>query len=389
MAKKQLAAPSAPFWLVTFSDMMSLLVCFFVLIISFSTTDQKRFYEVTGSLKDAFGVDTVSLLTKIVEVDGVPFLKQDRRLIPLPMAVVATARVTQEGDVNCGEGQEGNLSPQTEFEDVESATDQATAANWSLADLGMQETEQENDPVENPEAQDQTPVYGRMETEITERSRPVQFQGKPEMAERDPSDTGPHSIVEAPPRQPQNPRDTTNPDALSDPRLVEDPDAIVQESAPPDPEMIAARREIAERLNAILAPEVEEGLLTVEERQGEITVTFPSTATFASGSDAIISQEMLVAIDRVADVVSTATGEIQVIGHTDNVPINTARFPSNWELSAFRAISVLRRLEARGSFDRGRLSVMGMADTEPVAPNDTVENRARNRRVEIVIRNPT
>jgi type VI secretion system protein ImpK len=75
-----------------------------------------------------------------------------------------------------------------------------------------------------------------------------------------------------------------------------------------------------------------------------------------------------------------------VIGHTDNVPIRTLRFSSNWELSKARAESVARLLAAR--VDPGRLAVDGVGDTDPIAPNDTPKGQARNRRVEIILHVP-
>lgn len=80
-------------------------------------------------------------------------------------------------------------------------------------------------------------------------------------------------------------------------------------------------------------------------------------------------------------------GNFRVEGHTDNVPINTIRFPSNWELSAARATSVLRYFRDEVGFAENRFAISGYADTQPVDTNDTPEGRARNRRVEIIVEN--
>ena len=79
-------------------------------------------------------------------------------------------------------------------------------------------------------------------------------------------------------------------------------------------------------------------------------------------------------------------GRIKVQGHTDNIPINSARFRSNWELSSARAVSVAHQLMRGDYIDQDRFEVTGFADTRPLAPNDNPDNRARNRRVEVVIR---
>ena len=79
-------------------------------------------------------------------------------------------------------------------------------------------------------------------------------------------------------------------------------------------------------------------------------------------------------------------GDIAVEGHTDDIPINTEQFRSNWDLSAERALSVAHELFKDEEINPGRFMVVGYADTRPLAPNDDWKNRARNRRVEIVIR---
>jgi chemotaxis protein MotB len=85
-----------------------------------------------------------------------------------------------------------------------------------------------------------------------------------------------------------------------------------------------------------------------------------------------------------APVLARAPTKLRVEGHTDDVPIRSSQFPSNWELSTARAISVIRYLEENG-IDRGRLSVAGYGEFHPLAPNDSADRRALNRRVEIVV----
>ncbi len=88
-------------------------------------------------------------------------------------------------------------------------------------------------------------------------------------------------------------------------------------------------------------------------------------------------------LSRIADALRSVPGQVDVIGHSDNVPIRTLRFPSNWELSRARAESVARLLAA--GVGPGRIRADGRGEAEPVAANDTPQNRARNRRVEITL----
>jgi chemotaxis protein MotB len=91
------------------------------------------------------------------------------------------------------------------------------------------------------------------------------------------------------------------------------------------------------------------------------------------------------ALTEVASVLASIAGrEFQVTGHTDNVPIKSAKFPSNWELSTARAVTVTRYLSENG-VPAERVSAAGFAETQPVASNDTPEGRAQNRRIEIVL----
>jgi len=90
-------------------------------------------------------------------------------------------------------------------------------------------------------------------------------------------------------------------------------------------------------------------------------------------------------LDRVAELIKNLSNDVKVEGHTDNVPMNSYQYPSNWELSAARASRVVRYFIDNHGLDPDRFIATGYADTEPVAPNDTPENRQKNRRVEIII----
>ncbi|MBW8905877.1 MAG: type IVB secretion system protein IcmH/DotU [Betaproteobacteria bacterium] len=114
-------------------------------------------------------------------------------------------------------------------------------------------------------------------------------------------------------------------------------------------------------------------------------IVLKSDRIFASGS-ARPEANVVAVLQRVATALSAMPGAVVVSGHTDDQPIRTARFPSNWELSTERARSVLA-IMAPQVVDPGRLRAEGLADSEPLVPNDTAENRAKNRRVAILLRN--
>ena len=117
---------------------------------------------------------------------------------------------------------------------------------------------------------------------------------------------------------------------------------------------------------------------------GQSTIVIRSDRLFASGS-ARLESGVEAVILRVADALERVPGTILVTGHTDDVPIRTARFPSNWELSTERAASVVKLIAGKLKTPE-RLRAEGLAASAPVAPNDSAANRARNRRVTIILR---
>jgi chemotaxis protein MotB len=140
-------------------------------------------------------------------------------------------------------------------------------------------------------------------------------------------------------------------------------------------------------LASSLGKEIKEGRVQISELQGKVTVRMAERVLFPSGS-ATISAEGKGALRKVAAAFKGVAGRIiRVEGHTDNVPIRTERFPSNWELSAARAIAVVRVLQAEG-IDPALLGAAGYAEYQPMAPNDTAEGRAQNRRIEITLAAP-
>jgi type VI secretion system protein ImpK len=137
------------------------------------------------------------------------------------------------------------------------------------------------------------------------------------------------------------------------------------------------------RLAGFLADEIKAGRVAVEDAVDRSVVTIRGDELFASGSASIVDNFQPLML-RIADAVRKVKGQVRVTGHSDNRPIATLRFPSNWALSEARANSVLQILSAKTGQPE-RFSAEGRSDTEPLASNATTEGRARNRRVEITV----
>jgi chemotaxis protein MotB len=145
--------------------------------------------------------------------------------------------------------------------------------------------------------------------------------------------------------------------------------------------------DLASRMIRELESEVASEALSVNYDENKVVIRFSEEATFRSG-EAAIKPEMIPIIERVVKVLSACTGDVLVSGYTDDRPISSDRYRSNWDLSAARAVSVVHELVLNRQIPAERVVAAGRAETNPLAANDSPENRALNRRVEIAIRNP-
>ena len=263
------AAGGAPAWVMTFADLMSLLMCFFVLLLAFSEMDVEKFKQLSGSMSSAFGVQ------REVKADEIP---------------KGTSIVTQEFSPG--------IPQPTPFVVVKQET-----------------TDDTKDNLEFSEGSDST---------------------KKNVAEQ------------------------------------------MYEAA------VESIRQDAEKLVKELKDEIEKGLLEVEWSESEITVRLKENSTFNSG-EAKLKSTFFNVMNRVAASLNKIEGKVIVAGHSDDLPISTYEFRSNWELSAARAANVVHHLTKKGKVDSNRVQIRAHAETKPLVPNSTRENRAKNRRVEIVI----
>jgi len=137
------------------------------------------------------------------------------------------------------------------------------------------------------------------------------------------------------------------------------------------------------RLAELLKDEIARGVVSVREDDRHSAVSFRGDDMF-SGGQAEVSGKVLPLLDKVAAEIGKVPGKVTVIGHSDNVPIRSARYPSNQALSEERAATVSEYLAGKG-VSKGRIEAIGKGDTEPLADNGAVTGRAKNRRVEIVV----
>ncbi len=156
--------------------------------------------------------------------------------------------------------------------------------------------------------------------------------------------------------------------------------AIVQPLPPPP---APAGADIVDKLRSILKPEIDRGLVSVLGTEATPIVRIASRAMFASGS-AVVQPGAVPLLERIAAALNDETGSLTVLAYTDNQPIRTVQFPSNFQLSAARAQAV-REVIVRNVGDAMRVTAEGRADADPIDANTTAEGRELNRRIEIVL----
>ena len=139
-----------------------------------------------------------------------------------------------------------------------------------------------------------------------------------------------------------------------------------------------------EEFKKALKKEIDNGLIEVENQLNRIVIRIREKGSFPSG-EATLNKDFIPILHKIHDVLMKTKGKIAIAGHTDDVPIHTAHYRSNWELSASRATSVVEELLKEGGMSPDRFYLEGYADTQPLVPNDTPADRAKNRRVEIIV----
>lgn len=255
----------APKWMVTFADLATLLLCFFVLLLSFSEMDVAKFKQLAGSMREAFGVQA-DIKSKHIPKGTSIIAREFSPGSPKPTALNQVRQFTIDSNKNT-----------LDFVDPE---------------------------------------------EVSELK---EFQ----------------ELVEQ----------------------VEEDSRLAKET---------------------LQQEIDEGMIEVRTQGARTIIHIREKGSFALGS-ADVEDNFEPVLEKIHSLLRQTQGVIRIAGHTDNLPISTLRFRSNWELSSARAVSVLHELIAHRGLDPERFVVAGYADTRPIASNDSSYDRARNRRVDISI----
>ena len=369
-----------PAWVMTFADLMSLLMCFFVLLLSFSEMDVSKYKEMAGSMKNAFGVQRdvkVKEPPKGINVIAREF--SPGRPEPTIMNVIRQM-TTNDLRVNLDLGKERRRPVPTPRADHEPDRDKTLKPEENARSMADRQAGQKAGQKADQQAGKESgklahlmPGKQRSQADgLTESQKKELAKAKAlAVARLEEKLEAEQQLAGAQSQQ----RKGVTIDRKDLEKLIE-------------AEAVAKKRrkleQSAKLISDALGREIKDGSIDVETAGQKIIIRVREKASFSSGR-AELKGAFRPILARVAKILKGSEGKIVVAGHTDNIPIYTERFRSNWELSSARAVSVAHEMMLATSIPSNRFLVQGFADTAPMAKNDSATNRAKNRRVEIIL----
>ena len=367
----------APAWMATFADMATLLMAFFVLILSFAEFNVPKFKQISGSLKNAFGVQRI---TPVVEPPkGTTILSLN--FSPSPSPSVTNNMTQQTTQVNQPKLEVQNKTKDDDFSEQSKNDDKEDSSKNQSAEDIVKALE---DAIARGEIQVETlgekVVVNFTPKESQEQNLPQLLSQTLDAIEKVQSAAGKsESDVVFGGLEEQ----------LA--KLVDTMEAMQKQQNKQDagqgsPEQQNKRAEIAEdTLKVALRQEIGQGLVTVDREDDRVIVTVGSGGAFASGSARLTAKAREI-MNQIAEVNKEGTSRINVSGHTDNMPlVFGSQYRDNWDLAAARASSVVQELQSTGKIEGDRLQAMSFGEERPVDSNDTSQGRRKNRRIEIEI----
>ena len=342
----------SPAWMATFADMATLLMAFFVLILSFAHVNVPKYKEVSGSMRSRFGVQ---VLVPIVEA-------------PTADNIVATQyrqQATEPTAANVLEEQRSREEqPQDEELDVDDGVGESTTNARDIEEILRDEI-----------------AEGRVEVSVEDGIVVIEALDQNELSESTGKITQDTILMLSKISTIQS--DTDSLVRVEGAQFVSSGQSNIDES-----EFGGASQRSEDQLEQIrsnLSEEITMGLAEVFRDGESIIIRLTDQGGFESGS-ANLRTDFTSLLDSVGDSLAGASGLIQIEGHTDNVAMSFGnRYRDNWDLSSARAASVADYLEEGGSIAPGSMVIKGFADTNPIASNETATGRSENRRIEVVV----
>ena len=354
----------APAWMATFADMATLLMAFFVLILSFAHMNVPKFKEISGSLKSSFGVQRIVPIVEPPKADNI-IAKQFKSAKVDP----SLRDVSEEQSTDDPQPEDPELKTTTKKEKFKLNSDKeklSKALAKEIAEGKIDLQIRDNKLIVKMKADAVSGIDG--EGTNFEKGATISQDNLEIFSKIANAQAQIESIIEV---EEGSPGRTV--DQMSQSGRLKGNDSQTGQS------------DTFEKIKANLADEITKGKLEVERLDNKIIVRLADQGSFRSGY-ATLQQSFLPTLEKVANSIKNTRGQITVEGHTDNVPIAfSERFRTNWDLSAARSAAVADYLLNNSELVAGRLTVTGFADTKPIDNNDTPSGRSKNRRIEIVI----
>ena len=359
----------APAWMATFADMATLLMAFFVLILSFAEFNVPKFKQISGSLKNAFGVQRI-----------IPIVEQPKGTTVLSL----------------------NFSPSPSPSVTQDMTQQTT--DITKPDLDVKQREKDQDGGESEAAEE---VVKALEDAIARGDIEVEVLGENVVVNFTPTQAKdeelPNLLQETLEAIEQAKKAAGQADqevlfggleqklaqltaAAEAAMQANGANAEQQQAEAQEQKESNEKAEIAEdELKVALRQQIGQGLVAVDRQEDKVIITVGAGGAFPSGSAELTASARKI-MEEIAGVNESGSGAITVSGHTDDVPlIFGSQFRDNWDLAAARASSVVQALENTGKVPASRMQAVSFGESKPVATNDTARGRATNRRIEIEI----
>jgi len=374
----------APAWMATFADMATLLMAFFVLILSFAEFNVPKFKQISGSLRESFGVQKV-----------VPVVEQPKgtTVISLNFSPSPTPSVTETLRQQTTELQQPELELQTKTEDSPEG-----------GELDKQKTSDfDGAGGESDASLDATDLAKQLKKAIDTGEIKIETLGENVVINFPKEDLNQEEIKSMI-------QETMN--ALAEVRQaagasesevlfggleaeLQELATSLNESYPENgsnqggssqrvSEKIQNASNATDELTVALQEQIDQGLIEVEQREGSVFISVGAGGAFPSGT-ADLTADAQEILDRIALTAMSPDSQITVTGHTDDIPISNGKFRDNWDLAAGRAASVVQAIEETGLVSGGRMSAVSKGETDPLADNVTADGREENRRIEIEI----
>mgnify|MGYP001137028695 FL=1 len=355
----------APAWMATFADMATLLMAFFVLILSFAEFNVPKFKQISGSMRNAFGVQKIVPIVE--QPKGTTVLSLN--FSPSPSKSVTNEMTQQTTQVNQPDLEVQNKTKDSDGEASENAEDVVKALEEAIA-RGDIEVQTLGDKV----------VVNFTATDAEEKDLPQLLQQTLNAIEKAKSAAGKSEQEVL-----FGGLEGTLTQLAQAAQSAADATAVSEKTKKNEAEAEAEAVKAEDELKIALKQEIGKGLVQVSRDKDKVIVTVGSGGAFRSGS-ADLTEEAQSIMKRIAGTNSEGDSEITVSGHTDDVPlIFGSRYRDNWDLAAARSASVVQSLSADNLIKNKRLEAISYGESRPLETNNTAAGRAKNRRIEIEI----